>query len=192
MKARVSLRSLSGGVLATSLAVSALASAALAGDWTCPFGDRPCSYGYGGHGVGPGHMMDYNEMAPWMGGPGMMGPGMMGPRWGRGAMGYPPLGSLLRLDLSKEQRDQIDALARGLREKHAALRDQLWQQQRTLQELYSQNPPDLKAIEELNEAVASTRRQLVEESVEARNQGLKLLTESQRKQLEGLSYYRGG
>lgn len=118
----------------------------------------------GGWGMGPGMM-----------GRGMMGPGMMGP--GMGMMDQPDL------DLSDEQRSQIDKIRAEARKKQLSLARQLRSEQRKLQALYDADKPDREAIRAQRKKVQELQLQMMQNRMTAHNDIEDVLTDEQREQL---------
>lgn len=130
--------------------------------------------GYGGHGMGPGMMGGY--------GPYGMGPGMMG--------GY-SLGAIERLDLSAEQRRQFGSIKGDLRRKNWALMEKMHDEMDALYDLSSSSGrPDRAAILEANKRMSDLRQQMLENSLEATDKAVALLTPEQREQYERLARAR--
>lgn len=165
-------------------------------------------YGYGhGYGMGPGMMGGYYGMGPGMMGPGYgmghgMGPGMMGGYYGMGpgmmgngygygmhpgTMGTEPLEML---NLTDAQRSKIAQIRDNVRKKNWPLMGQMMDEQSQLQQLYATETPDPKKVGEAYSKLSELRRQMIENSVEARNQMLAVLTPEQRKELD--QYWGGG
>ena len=121
--------------------------------------------GYGpGYGMGPGMMDGY--------GPGYgMGPGMGG--WN----------SYGGLDLTADQRAKISRIQHDLRTKHWALMGKMMDARYRLQELYDAEKPDSAAINQQYKEMEDLRRQMVDLSIEARNQINAILTNEQRQKL---------
>ncbi len=160
----------------------------------------------GGWGMGPG-MMGRGMMGPGMGmGPGMMGPGMMGgqgmmgpgmmggqgtgpgmmgPGMGQGMMG-PGMGQGMMapdLDLSDEQRSQINKIRTDARKKQLDLAKQMRSEQRKLQALYDTDKPDREAIRAQRKKIQDLQLQVMQNHMTAHNEMDDVLTDEQREQL---------
>lgn len=133
--------------------------------------------GYGGYGMGPGMMGGYGM------GPGMMG-GHGGYGMGPGMMGGSQFGTIKRLDLTAEQRQQLDKIEGDLRKTNWALMGKMHDE---MDELYERamtsGGPDRAAILAANKRVSELRQQVLENSLDAMDKALALLTPQQRDQL---------
>lgn len=142
--------------------------------------------GYGaGYGTGPGLMGGY--------GPGYgMGPGMMG-GYGRG-YGMPPGGwnAYGGIDLSADQRAKIAKIEQDVRTKHWALMGKMTDARYKVQELYDADKLDAAAIDQQYKTIDAVRRQMIDLSIEARNQINNILSKDQREKLRDSSRGRGG
>lgn len=133
--------------------------------------------GYGDHGMGPGMMGGYGMGPGMMGGHGGfgMGPGMMG--------GY-SLATIERLDLTAEQRQQLDKIEGDLRKRNWALMGKMHDE---MDELYepatTSGGPDRAAILAANKRMSELRQQVLENSLDAMDKAQALLTPKQRDQL---------
>ena len=124
--------------------------------------------GYGGHGMGPGMMGGYG-----------MGPGMMG---------GDPFGAIERLDLSAEQRQQINKLEGDLRKKNWALMGKMHDEMDSLYDLSSAaGKPDRAAVLAANKRMSELRQQMLENSLDATDKAEALLTPQQREQYQRLA-----
>ena len=156
----------------------------------------------------PPHMMSPGEM-PYMMGPGMMGPGMMGPgMMGPGMMGRGPamlgwggygrhgmmgpmgpgmhglaLGPVWTLDLTDKQRDAIRKIYRDLRQKHFDLRESMARKTDDLWELYGEDQLDPKKIGDVYGEIFDLRRQMIVDTIKARNEVYQQLNDEQREEL---------
>jgi len=148
--------------------------------------------GPGGYGMGPGMMGGYGdyETGPGMMGPGggMMGPGMMGGygdyETGRGMMGDYGLGQVSRLDLSDQQRDQINKLRDQLRRQHWDIMGKMMDERSKLQDLYAEDKPDPEKIGAVYDEIAKLQKEMVQTRIETRNKIQDVLTPQQREQLK--------
>lgn len=128
-------------------------------------------YGYGpGWGMGP----QMGMMRPGMG---MMAPGM-----GQRGMEW----QLNMLVLSDKQREQIMGIFVEMSKRRWEFMGKLWDEQKKLQNLYSADKLDAKAIGEAYSGLFDIKRQMIESIIEAHNQRLAVLTEEQRNKLEEL------
>ena len=119
----------------------------------------------GGYGMGPG--MGGYGMGPGMGGYGM-GPGM------RGWSNYSGLG------LTAEQQAKISQIQHDLRSKNWGLMGKMMDARYKLQELYDADKPDAAAINRQYKEIEDLRRQMVDSSIETRNQIDSILTKEQK------------
>lgn len=107
---------------------------------------------------------------------GPAGPGKMGGPFGPGP--------IWRLDLSDPQRKQLSKLADDLRRTHWATMGRLMDARVNLRDLESAAEPDPKKVGTAYSEVAKFRQDMVEASVQARNQARTILTPGQRQQLD--------
>jgi len=125
----------------------------------------------GGYGMGPGMMGGYGGYG--------MGPGMMG--------GH-PFGAIERLDLSAEQRQQLGRIEGDLRKKNWALMDKMHD---AMESLYDQSSTsdksDRAAILAANRQMSDLRQQMLENSLDATDKAIALLTPQQREQYQRLA-----
>ena len=145
----------------------------------------------GGHGMGHDMMGGQGKGQDMMGGHGM-GHGMMGGQ-GKGqdmmggqGMGHGMMGGAL--DLSNEQRKQINRIHTALRKQHWALQGERIDAQGELSDLYADEPLDGKRIGAAYAKIFDLQRQMIEAAIDARNQHRAVLTEEQREQLQQGSY----
>jgi len=144
-------------------------------------------YGPGGYGMGPGMMGGYGPGGYGMG-PGMMGgygpggygmgPGMM---WGYGPGGYNPL------KLSDEQRGKIADIQEDVQRKQWALMSSMHELQ--FRGRGGEAPSDAEARKQY-QASADLRKQMFENSLDARKRIDAVLTKEQREQMH--RGWRGG
>jgi Spy/CpxP family protein refolding chaperone len=121
-------------------------------------------------------MMGGQGMGPGMMGPGM-GQGMMGPGMGQGMLAQP------NLDLSDEQRSQIDKIRTDARKKQLDLAKQMRSEQRKLQALYDTDKPDREAIRAERKKIQDLQLQVMQNHMTAHNEMDDVLTDEQREQL---------
>lgn len=154
--------------------------------------------GYGpgmrGGGYGPGMMGGGYGMGMMGGyGPGMMGGGygmgMMG-GYGHGMMGGYGMGPMYGLDLSKEQRDKINAIHDDLRKQNWQRMGKMMDAMARMRELYQSDTPDPKAVGKAFAEISDIKRQMLEARVAAHNELNKVLTDDQRQQLRQM--WHGG
>lgn len=113
---------------------------------------------------------------------GMMG-GYGGYGMGQGMMGGLGLGAIERLDLSAEQRSQIDSIERELRRTNWALMEKMHDAMETLHEPTSMaGKSDRAAVLAASKRVSDLRQQMLENSLDARDKAEALLTPQQREQ----------
>ncbi|MGN8158409.1 Spy/CpxP family protein refolding chaperone [Salinisphaera sp. RV14] len=194
---------LSGLVLAAVLSSTALAQNGMMGrnggapqassETQTPAQAPPYGYGPGMmYGYGPGARSGYGPMMMWNGaGPaGMRGPGMM-PGYGYGMMygdGYGPgmmydYGGMPEstLNLSAQQRQSLGKLWRTEASQQGQLRGQLFQYMEQMRNLMAESNPDPKAVGQVYDHIATTRRQLLVNSLQMRTKFQNILTPEQRK-----------
>lgn len=144
-----------------------------------------------GYGMGPGMMRGYGPGSGMMGpGSGMMDPGsgMMG---GYGDYGTGPgmtggygLGQISRLDLSDQQRDEINKLRDQLRRKHWDIMGKMMDERSKLQDLYSEDKPDAEKIGAVYDDIAKLQKEMGQTRVNSWNKIQDVLTPQQREQLK--------
>ena len=139
-------------------------------------------------GYGPGSGM----MGPGSGmmGPGRygMGPGMMGGyedyETGPGIMGSYGLGQISRLDLTDQQRDEINKLRDQLRRKHWDIMGKMMDERSKLRDLYAEDKPDAEKIGAVYDEIAKLRKEMVQTRIETGNKIQDMLTPQQQEQLK--------
>lgn len=163
-------------MVATVLAAAAMGATAIA---------QGPGYGPGMTGGGPG----YGPGMMGGGGPGYgsgYGPGMRGggPGFGPGqGRGYGPGASLIdSLDLTDEQREKIQAIQEGNRQKNWTSMGQLRSEMFALRRLYYAEKVDANAVTEQQKKVDDLRRLMLKSRLESHNQAEAVLTPEQRKQ----------
>jgi Spy/CpxP family protein refolding chaperone len=128
--------------------------------------------GYGGYGMMGGGYGGYGMMGGGYGGYGMMGGGYGG-----------------MLNLSKAQRDKIQNIQQSLRKSHFAMMESMIEERQKLPELYNQENPSASKIGAVYGRIFAIQRQMIESSINARNQMNKVLTKEQREQIQ--QWHRG-
>lgn len=116
-----------------------------------------------------------------------MGRGMMG-MGGAGTMGghhemLMGRGPIAMLDLTDEQSDKIDKIEDGLRRKNWDLMGKSMDEAAKLRDLYSAPKRDPKAIGAVYGSLFNLKRQMIENTIEARNSMEVELTDKQREEL---------
>lgn len=147
-------------------------------------------YGYGngpatGYGMGPGMMGGYGGgygMGPGMMGGYGMGPGMMGGYGGYHMDGY-GLGPIYRLNLTEDQRKQVDGIQDGLRKKNWDLMGKMQDEASKLSGLAA-DKRDRPAILAANKRMFELRQQMLENRLDAQDKIEGLLTPQQKEQLQ--------
>ena len=137
-------------------------------------------------------MMSGKGMMDMMGGKGMMemmgGNGMMGMMGGKGMMDgsgmMGMMGGLRALDLSEEQRRDVNAEHDRLRKKHWETMGQIMDQQSKLRDALSADRPDPTTVGQVYGKIFDLRRQMIETGIESRNTVQDLLSEEQVTQLK--------
>jgi Spy/CpxP family protein refolding chaperone len=126
-----------------------------------------------------------------MGGYGMMGPGMMhGGYGGMGMGGYGMMGGYGGiLNLSQAQRDKIETIQQNMRKNHFAMMEKIIEERQKLPELYNQENPSASKIGAVYGRIFTIQRQMIESSINARNQMNNVLTKEQREQIQ--QWHRG-
>jgi Spy/CpxP family protein refolding chaperone len=130
----------------------------------------------GGYGMGPGMMGGYGM------GPGMMGGGMgygHGPGYG---MGYGPGYGLAGLNLTDEQRKNVNKLLDGQQKVHHNAMGKIMEQNSRLRDLYSQEKWDANAIAAAYDEISKQRSVMIRSRIDTRNKIYDLLTPQQRQQ----------
>ena len=150
-------------------AIAAVAALSLIGVTAYAQGSFQPVHGYG---MGQGMMGGYG------GGYGM-GPGMMG--------GY-QFGAIERLDLNTDQRQQLGRIEGDLRKKNWALMDKMHD---AMESLYDQSSTsdkaDRAAILAANKKMSDLHQQMLENSLDATDKAVALLTPQQREQYQRLA-----
>ena len=121
-------------------------------------------------------------------GGGMMGPGMMGGyedyETGPGMMGDYGLGQISRLDLSDQQRDQINKLSDQLRRKHWDIMGKMMDERSKLRDLYAEDKPDAEKVGAVYDEIAKLQKEMVQTRIETGNKIQDVLTPQQQEQLK--------
>ncbi|MFY9317053.1 MAG: Spy/CpxP family protein refolding chaperone [Burkholderiales bacterium] len=173
-------------MVATVLAAATLGAAAIA---------QGPGYGPGMTGGGPGYGPGMMGGGGPGYGPGMRGGGLgFGPGYGSGR-GYGPGASVLEsLNLSDDQRDKIQAIQEGNRQKNWTSMGQLRSEMFALRRLYYAEKVDANAVTEQQQKVDDLRRLMLKSRLESHNQVEAVLTPEQRKQFRQLrpQWLQGG
>jgi len=103
---------------------------------------------------------------------------------GRGMMGDYGLGQVSRLDLSDQQRDQINKLRDQLRRQHWDIMGKMMDERSKLQDLYAEDKPDPEKIGAVYDEIAKLQKEMVQTRIETRNKIQDVLTPQQREQLK--------
>lgn len=99
--------------------------------------------------------------------------------------GMGPMTMVRGLDLTEEQQKQVKQITRDLRKKHWAMMEQRMTLAEQLDDAYSASEkPDPAKISELYGKYFEIRKQMIQDSLEARNKIYDLLTAEQREQLK--------
>lgn len=150
------------------------------GDMASPMmGGRNWGMGQGmspGMGQGMGHGMGQGMM----GGPGRMG------------MGRGPMAWMDALNLSAEQKDQLQAMHRRHRLERLEAQGRVHTARRALHGVAHQFEPDLAAVEAAFDLLTEARKAALMQRLKARAEVDAVLTESQRMQRRGLGGGHGG
>lgn len=138
-----------------------------------------CARVMGGAGMEPGMM---GGMGPGMMG---MGHGMMGGGMGHGMMGGPGMGMDwgVGLDLTAEQRTQINKIHDETRKTRWALMGELMDKQAELRDLYQAPGQDSAAIDAARRGLGALQQKLYETSVQAHRRMRDVLTKEQQQKL---------
>ena len=145
-------------------------------------GVDPMMGGMGGMGPmmgGMGPMMGgMHGVDPMMGGMGGMGPmmGGMGPMMGG-------MGMMGMLELSDEQRSELNGIGDELRRKHWDIMGRMMDERAVLRDLLQAEEHDPKTIGAAYGRLFDLRRQMIEAAIEAGNRRKALLTDEQREQI---------
>lgn len=153
------------------------------GNYAGPYGPPPGGFyrmernGPGAYGAGYGCGM----MGPW-GAPMPYGP--MG--WGcRGGLRY-PMAAYDRLDLTRQQREQLDQLRLALHQQEAALAAQLYEPDAQLRKMYAAGTSDAAALDPVFAKIAGIQRQMFQARLAVKTRFEALLTPAQRQRLKEL------
>jgi len=114
---------------------------------------------------------------------GMMGDGMIS---GMGMMGSMHVAPFHMLDLTPEQRTNIDKINDELRRKNWAALGKVQDEEAKLRDLYAADQRDPKAIGAVYGSIYALRRQMIESGIDAHNRMEALLSDAQRAQLKQL------
>ena len=139
----------------------------------------------GGYGMGPGMMGGYGMGPGMMGGYGM-GPGMMGGYgMGPGMMGGYGYGGPYSggPDLTKEQAEKIDKIRDDLAKKEAPLMQQIFEERRKLQDMYSSGA-DPAALDQAYRKTTDLERQVFNARADAQKRMNAVLTKQQRERMQ--------
>ena len=139
----------------------------------------------GGYGMGPGMMGGYGMGPGMMGGYGM-GPGMMGGYgMGPGMMGGYGYGGPYSggPDLTKEQAEKIDKIRDDLAKKEAPLMQQIFEERRKLQDMYSSGA-DPAALDQAYRKTTDLERQVFNARADAQKRMNAVLTKEQRERIQ--------
>ena len=164
-----------------------------------------------GYGMGPGMMPEglhqlfrgCDMMRGYGPGSGMMGPGRygMGPgmmsgyedyETGPGIMGGYGLGQISRLDLTDQQRDEINKLRDQLRRKHWDIMGKMMDERSKLRDLYAEDKPDAGKIGAVYDDIAKLQKKMVQTRVDSWNKIQDVLTPQQQEQLKAWRQGRWG
>jgi Spy/CpxP family protein refolding chaperone len=152
----------------TTIRKTALIASALAIGTAAAMAVAQGGPGYGpGYGGGPGY------------GRGMMGGG--GPGYGPGGGYGPGSGMPESLNLTDEQRDKIQAIQEGNRQKNWTAMGQVRSEMFTLSRMYYADKVDANAIAEQQKKLDEARRLILKSRIESHNQVESVLTPEQRK-----------
>ena len=128
------------------------------------------------------HMDEMGHMASTMGGMGGMGP-MMGGMGGMGPM-MGGMGMAGMIELSDEQRSQLNSIGDELRKRHWEIMGPMMEEWSVLRDLWQAKEHDPKAIGAAYGRLFDLRRQMIEAAIEANNRRRSLLSDEQREQLK--------
>ena len=159
-----------------------------------PFGGPYMMGGYDGGAYGP--------PPPWFYRMERHGAGTYGAGYGCGTMGWGapmPYGSMGwgrggglrysvygRLDLTPQQREQLDQLQLGLFQQEAALAAQLYEPDAQLRKMYAARTSDAAALDPVFAKIASIQRQMFQARLAAKTRFEALLTPEQKQRLKEL------
>jgi Spy/CpxP family protein refolding chaperone len=135
----------------------------------------------------------WGMMGGGYGGMGMHGYGMMGGHGGMGMMGGGcggmGMGGYRMLDLTQAQRTKIESIQQNLRKSHFAMMEKIIEERQKLPDLYNQENPSASKIGAVYGRIFAIQRQMIESSINSRNQMNKVLTKEQREQMQ--QWHRG-
>ncbi|MFC1681695.1 Spy/CpxP family protein refolding chaperone, partial [Pseudomonadota bacterium] len=132
--------------------------------------------------MGGGHM---GMMGDMMGGGHM---GMMGDMMGGGHMGM--MKKFKMLGLTEEQEIKIDDIQHQLHKQHWAIMGQMIDVKAELRRVHAGDPPDAKAIGAVYGKMFDLKRQMIETTIEAKNNATGVLTEAQAAQMKNMKQRR--
>ena len=158
-----------------------------------PFGGPYMMGGYGGAYGPPGWFYRMERNGPGTYGAGY-GCGMTGSwgasmpcrsmGWGRGGgLRYSVYG---RLDLTPQQREQLDQLQLGLFQQEAALAARLYEPDAQLRKMYAAGTTDAAALDPVFAKIAGIQRQMFQARLAAKTHFEALLTPEQKQRLSGM------
>ena len=101
------------------------------------------------------------------------------------------MGKYKGLGLSDEQKQQMNDIQHGLRQKHWEIMGQMIDQQAALQKAYAGDRPDPKAVGAVYGQIFDLRRQMIEAALEAKNSARDVLTEEQLAQMKKRKHQSG-
>lgn len=118
----------------------------------------------------------------------MRGGQKMGPRGAYGGKGFNIERMSQRLDLTEEQRTQVESIVEKSAQQFSDLRSELQQNRESLRELSSKTPFDEVKVRELADKQGDLKADMIVLRAQRRSQISAILTEEQREQMQ---YMRG-
>ena len=151
--------------------------------------------GYGRMGMMGGRGMGYGGMGMMGGGMGYGGMGMMGGGMGYGGMGMMGAGMspmmMQLLDLDDKQKAKLREISREQRNSRCANMNAMMDIRDELAEAYDKDQLDTKAIGKVYGKMFDMKRQMIEQSLEARNKMRAVLNKEQKEKFDTMMHGGG-
>ncbi|MEF8793214.1 Spy/CpxP family protein refolding chaperone [Thiohalorhabdus sp.] len=172
------------GIRNIGMVVGTLAALALAGPASAEEQDMPMMK-QGHSGMMGGGMGGQGHMSGMMGqGQGMMGGGMMGPGMMSGGMGMMGPGPMARLDLDRNQVEQMNEIHKEMASKCADRMGDMRLRRWELSQELAKDEPSAQKVGKLFLQVRKNRQQFMQERKEGMQQMMQNLSEEQREQMQ--------
>ena len=114
--------------------------------------------------------------------------GMMGDKMGGGHMGM--MKKFKMLGLTEEQEIKIDDIQHQLHKQHWAIMGQMIDVRAELRKVHAGDPPDAKAVGAVYGKMFDLKRQMIETTIEAKNNAMGVLTDAQAAQMKNMNQRR--